>query len=429
MPYKEIRSKPTGIPGIRQDGPNRFLVRIRWNDPKTGRRRKRQGVAPTLAKAVALREELRGQEVTPKPTRQRFAAYSEQWIEVAAIRLAPATSERYARALAHATVGLGQIFVDALQPSDVRRWANQQLRRHQASTVNSNLRILRVALDDAVADGLLVSNPARLVKTFPEGRTQGRRGKALTLEEFRTFTATAEELAGTELSADVCRLILTLAWTGMRKGEVLALKWSDYIDGELRVERSVFKRQEKTTKTDDPRRITVVEPLRAVLAAQRRWLLEEQHPGLASGLVFPASPRHAKAGAKRRGVDELAWYRSPGVVQKPMAKIVKEAGITEISAHSLRRTWENLLRAAGVDQLVRRALAGWRSERAQEIYATVAKEERDAAGTAIVDLVRGEKGLRVPPQGTPDSESENASKADEANEASSLTFPRAGDGI
>lgn len=91
--------------------------------------------------------------------------------------------------------------------------------------------------------------------------------------------------------------------------------------------------------------------------------------------------------------------------------------------------WENLLRAAGVDQLVRRALAGWRSERAQEIYATVAKEERDAAGTAIVDLVGGEKPPRVPPQGTPDSESENASKADEANEASSLTFPRAGDGI
>jgi len=38
------------------------------------------------------------------------------------------------------------------------------------------------------------------------------------------------------------------------------------------------------------------------------------------------------------------------------------------------------MREAGVDQLVRRALAGWRSEKAQAIYATVNKDERDAAG-------------------------------------------------
>ena len=69
--------------------------------------------------------------------------------------------------------------------------------------------------------------------------------------------------------------------------------------------------------------------------------------------------------------------------------MVKEARITDISGHSLRRTWENLLRAAGVDQLVRRALAGWRSEKAQAIYATVAREERDAAGSAVVSLVEG----------------------------------------
>lgn len=70
-----------------------------------------------------------------------------------------------------------------------------------------------------------------------------------------------------------------------------------------------------------------------------------------------------------------------------MAKVVEKAGITDISGHSLRRTWENLLRVAGVDQLVRRAMAGWRTERAQAIYATVAKEEREAAGEAMVNLV------------------------------------------
>ena len=47
------------------------------------------------------------------------------------------------------------------------------------------------------------------------------------------------------------------------------------------------------------------------------------------------------------------------------------------------------MRKAGVDKLVRRAVAGWRSEEAQAIYATVKDEEREAAAQAVVDLVFG----------------------------------------
>jgi len=83
----------------------------------------------------------------------------------------------------------------------------------------------------------------------------------------------------------------------------------------------------------------------------------------------------------------MSWYRSPTIFAKPLAMVVEATGIVAISAHSLRRTWENLARKAGVDQLVRRALAGWRTEKAQAIYATVDKSERDAAGAAFVGLV------------------------------------------
>jgi integrase len=100
----------------------------------------------------------------------------------------------------------------------------------------------------------------------------------------------------------------------------------------------------------------------------------------------------ARAGATRRGADRLSWYRSPSIFQKPLLKVVKASGITDISAHSLRRTWENLLRVAGVDQLVRRAMAGWRTEKAQAIYATVDRSERDEAAKSMVRLVMEEAG-------------------------------------
>ena len=125
-----------------------------------------------------------------------------------------------------------------------------------------------------------------------------------------------------------------------------------------------------------------------VLNEQRRWLLEKQHPALSTELMFPANPKQARAGQAWREADEVSWFRSETVLDAPLRKVVKAAGITPISLHSLRRTYENLLRKAGVDDLVRRSMAGWRSSEAQRIYATIDPEERQAAAKAFVALVQ-----------------------------------------
>jgi integrase len=237
----------------------------------------------------------------------------------------------------------------------------------------------------------LATNPARSVKALHVGRTRGRRGTALSLEEFKRFLVAVDLLAAdATIPEDVARGLLTLAWTGCRRGEVLALRWSDYVDGELRIERSVWNGQEKATKTDDPRRITVVGPLAKVLEEQRRWLESTEHDGRDSGLIFPSNAMHARAGATRRGSEDVRWFRGGTVFYGPLRKVVAAAAIPEITVHSLRRTSENLLRKAGVDNLVRRAMAGWRTETAQAIYATVDRSERDAAAGAVVRLVLGE---------------------------------------
>ena len=188
-------------------------------------------------------------------------------------------------------------------------------------------------------------------------------------------------------------MILTLAWTGMRRGELLAFKWDDYKDCELHICRALCKttRTEKTTKTDDPRLVFVAEPLALVLEEQRRWLIETQHPGLASGLVFPADPKHAIVGMMRRELTEVSWCRCGSVLDKPLRKIVAEADVPRISNHSFRRTYENLLRQAGVEDLVRRSMAGWRTEEVQRIYADIDRAEREKAALAVVRLVRQAK--------------------------------------
>ena len=72
-----------------------------------------------------------------------------------------------------------------------------------------------------------------------------------------------------------------------------------------------------------------------------------------------------RAFGKRRPEDSARCGQAQLVSQRvchgqPLAKDVKHANPPPISLHSIRRTDENLLRQAGVDDLVRRSLAGRR---------------------------------------------------------------------
>ncbi len=108
----------------------------------------------------------------------------------------------------------------------------------------------------------------------------------------------------------------------------------------------------------------------ALLAAQVAKLTEQQGRNSKNSHLPPSSD-------------------GPGM-DESLKRVVKAAKIPPISSQSFRRTWENILREAGVDQLVRRALAGWRSEKAQGIYATVDRSEREAAADAAAKLVNGD---------------------------------------
>lgn len=391
MPRKIEKRWPrkTGVPGISQIGPGRFLVVARWTDPRTGRRKKREVEAPTLAEAVAAQERLRADRPSLKPARQRVEGYAAHWWTVHRGDYADSTRDRYEEAIAAVVAELGEVYIDALHVQDVREWHRRLRDRHKMAkaTANGMLRVARVLFDDAVADGMLRANPARMVAELKVGRTKGRRGRSLRREQFVAFLGAARDLvADGKITEDVGRMIAVLAWGGMRRGELLALHWEDHVDGELLVTRSVYDHVEKCNKTDDPRIVIVVPPLAEVLETQRRWLLETQHPGLASGLVFPASPSHARTGARRRNAP-ITWHRTKSILQKPLLAVCDRADVPELSPQALRRTLEDLARQAGVEELVRKANAGWRTSAAQAIYATVTKEERDAAGAKLLAYV------------------------------------------
>jgi integrase len=135
--------------------------------------------------------------------------------------------------------------------------------------------------------------------------------------------------------------------TGMRRGEMLALRWQD-VDlqsGSLRVEQSLEQTTEfglvfKAPKTKHGRR-TITLPASTVAELRNHWRLQ-QEARLAAG--------------QGRANDALVFGhedgspRSPNGVTKEWAKAMKAAGI-EATLHSLRHTHASTLIASGLDVL------------------------------------------------------------------------------
>jgi integrase len=85
-------------------------------------------------------------------------------------------------------------------------------------------------------------------------------------------------------------------------------------------------------------------------------------------------------------------FRSPSVLNKPMAEVAEDLQLGKrFTQRGLRRTFNDLARAARVDDLVTRSISGHLTERMQHHYSTVnAAEQREA----LAQVIR----LAVPPR-------------------------------
>ena len=105
-----------------------------------------------------------------------------------------------------------------------------------------------------------------------------------------------------------------------------------------------------------------------------RWHVDRlpEGPMQDSDLLFPS---------------ETGGYRSPSRLDKPIKAIAKAAGIKkDLSAKLMRRTFQDLGRAAQVQDLVVRAISGHATVEMQQHYSTVAGEEVRAGLAKVISL-------------------------------------------
>jgi len=168
-----------------------------------------------------------------------------------------------------------------------------------------------------------------------------------------------DEAARLERAADgEWRAMITVALrTGMRRGELMALRWED-VDlnaGRLTVRRNYSLKKFGTPKGGRAREIALGEDVIAVLRAQRHERGE---------LVF---------------CDPAGKVYTTGMLKRPLVRAYKGAGLKPIGWHTLRHTFASHLAMLGVSMRAIQELLGHATIQMTERYAHLAPQvKRDA---------------------------------------------------
>ena len=209
----------------------RWRAAIVTPDPATGLPRRRYLSAPTERE---LLERLRGARVRPDAWRSpTVAEYLERWLPVVASRVRPTTHRGYeAMARRYIIPTIGSRRLAELTPGDVETMTSGMLGRGLAPATAATARtILTVALSDAERDGIVPRNVARLARAPRVPR------RAYTVPDAAGIRRLLEYAADVEYG-DAFTVALT---TGLRRGELCALRWSDIEAGELTVSRALVE--------------------------------------------------------------------------------------------------------------------------------------------------------------------------------------------
>jgi integrase len=366
-PYKNRDGKVIGYRGsywvYTTKGPKRRYV--------SGKRR--EDVRDKLTTALSDRED----GFVFDAGAMRVGEYLDRWLKDVEGTVRESTYQRYEYAVGpHIKPALGRIKLKDLGPAQVRWFYRDRLDSGLApASVHKLHVVVHKALKAAVADGLIPRNVADGLKLPKLSREEIN---SLSREEARRLLDAAR---GERLEA----LYVLALNTGMRQGELLALKWDD-VDlegGVLRVRRTLT-RAGKVYATGEPKTRNsrrVIRLTGAAVEALRRHLsrqLEEMErvgslyqPG---GLVFAT------------GAGTI--INPSNLRNRSLKTLLKVAGLRPVRFHDLRHTCATLLLSQNVNPKIVSEMLGHASVSITlDVYSHLMPEMQEKAARALEEVL------------------------------------------
>lgn len=355
-----------GEGSLRQRGPNGAHPN-RWEFRRTVDGRRRTATwdrKPTRAMIAAKIGEWSNTSALPSDA-VTVADLLDRWLRDGTTDLRARTVRGYRDHARGISAALGDVPLVSLSTPRIQRWVNEGATRHDFTA-------LRAALGVALTWGLITRNPAVGVRLPKREKYEP---VILSPDETRKLLA---QVKGDRLEA----LFVLAAFTGMRSGEMLGLRWRD-VDleaGRLDVRTSLWwKPTPKGSvpvltepKTKRSQRTITLHPkvIEALTEHRRLHLLESK-----DGLVFTQVTGHA------------LW---PGQLWQALRKHEKAAGVPLTNVHALRHGCASMLLESGWDVMAVSDLLGHSSPTVtMAIYAHSIEKRRAETAQRMGELLTG----------------------------------------
>jgi integrase len=253
---------------------------------------------PTKAAAYEALARHMGEE-TPSVD-MRFSELVEKWNVVALPTIKNTTAAYYKKELnVHIVPAFGQREIATIGRYDIEAFLAEKAQMYCRNTLRGMKIALGRVLTWAVSCGWLEKNPCAGVK-LPHAGTKVKR-TVLTPEQTIAIAGRVDEPYST--------LVLFMAVSGLRIGEAIAIKWSDFDGDVLNVSRRIYEGKTGTTKTEGSERSL---PIPESLLARMR-LLGDGEWVFRSRSGTPVNPgnmlkRHIRPAVKQLGIEIGGWH-------------------------------------------------------------------------------------------------------------------------
>lgn len=303
------------------------------------------------------------------------------------------TFEWYRNLSNHIRDGLGQRAIEGLTALDIQKFFNVLAAYKADKTTKEIHALLNQVLKHAVKQKVIPSNPMEDGVKRPKSRRIPQKGKALPRHVCKDI------LTALETSPTYKPLVMVLLYTGIRVGELMALRWGN-IDREnmlLHIENAVTSKCEfdETGKTIS-RKVIVSDTKTA--ASQRVIPLEPEVLRVLEEWHTVSAARQEKA--RKQGNEDFIFSNQYGGLrsyqgfQKQFKRFLDTNGLGNhgITFHKFRHTFATLLMEQGTNPRVVQELLGHRDiETTLGIYTTVSmgvKEKETSKLAAVLADIR-----------------------------------------
>lgn len=292
--------------------------------------------AEQVKRQIAARLALGDLAILGRSELPTFKKFAEQWLRLyAEVECKESTVASYRQLLRlYLYPRFGNIRVDGIARDAVKDYLASLVTEGRLSRNTLRLIVctLRVIFNAAIEDNLVDRNPAARLGRFTKSDKPKFQAAPLTSKEAEAFLNTSRELC-----PEYFPLFLAALRAGLRRGEVIALKWGDIQFGAgeddsnryILVQRNYVNGRFTTPKSNKSRRVDLSRQLRSTLLELRdKRLLEAFLKGkttIADDLVFLS-----KTGTVLDASNLIHYYFLP---------CIEKAGLRHFRFHDLRHNF------------------------------------------------------------------------------------------